>query len=41
MALLDQKSYGSPHFDYFDGRNAVEPLMIPLASHDADASGVT
>ena len=40
MALYDQKSYVSPHFDYHDWRNAVVPLMIPLTLYDADANGI-
>ena len=42
-ALHDQKSYVALHFDYFDWRNAVVPLMMPLPSYDAeaDANGFT
>ena len=35
--LPDQKSHVSPHVHYLDQINAVAALMIPLASHDADA----
>ena len=34
----DESSHVAPHFGYLDERNAVVPLMMPLASHDADAS---
>ena len=41
MTLHDQKSYVASHFNYLDWRNALVPLMMPLALHDADASGIT
>ena len=40
MTLHDPKSYGVSHFNYLDERNTVVPLMMPLASHDADVSGI-
>ena len=33
----DWKSHAAPHFNYLDQRNAVVPLMMPLASDGADA----
>ena len=42
-ALHDQKSHVAANFDYLDQANAVVPLKMPLALHDADAgaSGIT
>ena len=42
-ALHDQNGYVTLHFDYLDQTNAVVPLMMTLASHDADAvsNGIT
>ena len=36
MASHDQKCHVTPHFNPYL-RNAVVPLMIPLASQDTDA----
>ena len=36
MALQDVKVMLDPNFDYVDLRNAMVPLMIPLASYDTD-----
>ena len=41
VALHDQQSYVASHFDYLCWSNVVLPLMIPLPSHDADASSIT
>ena len=38
VASDDQKSYVTLHFDHLDPINAVAPLMVLLASCEADAS---
>ena len=38
MVSSDQKSNIAPHFDYLDLRNAMMPLMMLAASHDADTN---
>ena len=34
----DEKSHVAPHFDCFDVRNIVVPLMVLMPSHDANIS---
>ena len=43
MMMMTRKSHAAPHFDHLDPRNAMVPLMMLLASGNADAStnGVT
>ena len=43
IALHVQKTYVSPYFNHLDLTNAVVPLIITLASCDADtnANGIT
>ena len=38
MVQQDQKSHAAPHFDCLYLRNAMVPLVIQLALHDAAAS---
>ena len=41
MVSHGQTSHITPHFDYFDQRNTIVPLMVLSISHDADTNAMT
>ena len=38
LSHMTRKSHSEPHFDHFDPRNAMMPLIMLLTSHNVDAS---